>query len=178
MRREAGFTLIELLVTVSIVGIISTALTEAVMITLRTADATEHRLVESSGASLLSTYLVPDTQSAASVTTTPGANCANGNAIVSLSWTDPSTPPVTKSASYACSAGRLIRTQTIGGVSSQQTLATDVAGTPTVVCVPTLCAPLPLTVQLAVATCTSDITPCPAAETYAYDVTASTRALP
>lgn len=64
-RRDAsGFTLVEMLLVVTILGIIGFALTESVIIGLRTTTATEAQVRGSLDRQRVATYFVPDVQSA------------------------------------------------------------------------------------------------------------------
>lgn len=61
---DSGFTLVELLLVIAILGIIGYALTESVIIGLRTTTATEAQVRGSLDRQRLATYFVPDVQSA------------------------------------------------------------------------------------------------------------------
>lgn len=94
-RGEDGFTLVELLVVVAIIGIISFALTESLIMGLRTTTAADAQLSGSIDRQRVATAFVPDMQSAK---TLGGAPCgAGGEAVVTSSRTDRG---VEKTASY------------------------------------------------------------------------------
>lgn len=105
--RESGTTLVELLVAISILAIISFALTEAVMQALRTLDGTARRYGESIDAQSLAASFGPDIQSAdrveAPFAADPSDPCApaSGAPLLLLRWTDGS---VAKQASYTLEA--------------------------------------------------------------------------
>lgn len=103
---EAGTTLVELLVAISILAIISFALTESVIQALRTADGTANRYGESIDAQLLAASFGPDVQSAAQVETpfpssVDPCSVASGTNVLRLSWTDGS---VAKQSTYTLEA--------------------------------------------------------------------------
>lgn len=90
---EAGFTLIELLAVISILGIISFALTEAVILGLKTTDATANDSFRSAGVQALQSFFTSDAQSATLVSTAdPAPQCAPAAAtprvFLHLSWND------------------------------------------------------------------------------------------
>ncbi len=75
---EAGFTLVELLAAIAVLGVISVALSTAVLVTYRTLDQTSLRVAGSTDAQFVSIYLPSDIASADSATdsvTTPGLAC-------------------------------------------------------------------------------------------------------
>lgn len=86
VRREDGFTLVELLVVVAIIGIISFALTESLIIGLRTTTAADKQLSGSIDRQRVATAFVPDVQSAKTVGGTPCG--AGGETVVTLSRTE------------------------------------------------------------------------------------------
>lgn len=58
--KDAGFTLVELLVAIAITGIVLGALTQVVIVFLRTSDQTTARLIESRDAQVTSSYFALD----------------------------------------------------------------------------------------------------------------------
>ena len=112
MRRahdEVGFTLIELLLVVAILGIVVVPLGAAIMIGLRTTDATQNRVKSSHDAELVSIYLPADIQSVGNkqddVVVAPTANtdCSGVQNLVRLRWTSTEAlgDPHTYVAAYA-----------------------------------------------------------------------------
>ena len=71
-RDEAGVTLIELLVSVSLLGLLMSALSGALFVGLRTTNDTQTSLGQSNAEQLVSTYLTKDIQAAASQFAPPG----------------------------------------------------------------------------------------------------------
>lgn len=102
-RNEDGFTLPELLVSVVILGIISGAITGAIITGLNVTDGTSQRIKESTDAQLASAYFANDVQSSGTVVPAAHPACAppaGGTAIVSFSWEDPSEPAVPRVATW------------------------------------------------------------------------------
>lgn len=93
---ESGFTLIELLVVISILGIISFALTEAVILGLRTTDGITSDVSNSVAVQALRSYVISDVQKAQKVSTdqqlstNPADPCGTSTAanpvFLQLSW--------------------------------------------------------------------------------------------
>lgn len=86
LHGEAGVTLVEVIVSVIILSIIGYALTESVILGLRTAARTQEQVAGSLDRQLVSTYFSADAQSADAVSTGDNA-CATGS-IVTFSWED------------------------------------------------------------------------------------------
>jgi len=63
-RRDGGFTLIELVVAVSLVGLLTTVLAGAIVVSLRTTPDTENRFDDARSTRALATWLSHDTTSA------------------------------------------------------------------------------------------------------------------
>src|SRR5689334_1254760 len=122
-RSERGFTLIELIVAITILTIIGAAITESLIIGLRTTDNTNTRLGASSDAGLLATYFGSDAQSASDVSTSDTA-CGGVVPVVRLLWTDPGeTAPGTRVVAYDLVAGSLVRRSCLNsGAPSEQTV--------------------------------------------------------
>src|SRR3954464_6554175 len=77
-HREAGFTLVELLIGIAIAGMLITVIGSAMVVGLKTTDATTQRLSESHDAQISSAYLANDVQSAASISLSPSATDCPG----------------------------------------------------------------------------------------------------
>jgi prepilin-type N-terminal cleavage/methylation domain-containing protein len=95
---EAGFTLVELLVTIVILGAIVGAIGTAIVVGLRTTDATQVRLAESHDAQMTSAFFGNDVQSASDVTLNAVSSCSGTISVVSFQWNDAG---VSKVASYS-----------------------------------------------------------------------------
>ncbi|MCA1833695.1 MAG: type II secretion system protein J [Actinomycetota bacterium] len=87
MNGERGFTLIELLVSVVIMGAISSAVTSAIIVGLKTTDTTSTRLAESHDAQMTAAEFVKDVQSADTVSLSD-AVCAGATPVVSFDRSD------------------------------------------------------------------------------------------
>lgn len=137
MRREdeGGFTFVELLVVIVVLGIVMSAITSALITVIRTAGGTADRMSQSHDAQLLSTWLVPDLQSANAPTGVTideapapppgGGDCASPSPTVkrleklTLSWTDAASG-VAYTAVYAISSSptwELTRTFSVDAVA-------------------------------------------------------------
>lgn len=88
---EAGFTLTELLVVVVILGVIGYALTESIILGLRTTDATAASSSRSVAAQTLTSYFTADAQSAEAVSATD-PSCVTEPVFLHLTWTDQGVP--------------------------------------------------------------------------------------
>lgn len=100
-RSDDGFTLPELLVAVVILGVISSALTGAIITGLNVTDGTSARVKESTDAQLASAFFAWDVQSSTTVATALHPDCAvaaGASPIVSFSWEDPAEPAVPRVA--------------------------------------------------------------------------------
>jgi prepilin-type N-terminal cleavage/methylation domain-containing protein len=117
-RTEQGFTLIELLVAISITTIIIGAVGTAVIVALKNVDATQTRMAESHDAQMASAFLVPDVQSATTITTTQPKCGAISTAVASFNWSDQGT---TNAATYTLESAngerRLLRSYLVGGTA-------------------------------------------------------------
>ncbi len=87
-RGASGATLVEVLVAVSILGIISAALSGSLFLGLKTTQTTTERLAESSGAQILSTVFPADVQSATAISVSSAA-CGLGVPAVTFDQVDP-----------------------------------------------------------------------------------------
>ena len=100
-RGEGGFTLAELLISTVILAVIFAAITEGMIVGLRTTDSTDQRLRESVDAQIVSVYFGRDVQAAQQVTTgVVDTTCSSQVSVVSFSWPDPVNTASTKRASY------------------------------------------------------------------------------
>lgn len=87
---ESGVTLVELLVAVAVLGIISYALTESLMLGLRTSDGTAANISSSIASRTVSSYLSDDVHSSTSVHA-GWVDCPStdpGGVVLALGWTD------------------------------------------------------------------------------------------
>lgn len=141
MTREDGFSLIELVMALGLLGAISTVVTAAIVIGLRTADTSNERIAGSIDRQLLAVYFTRDAQNA-HVQLTDG--CPDGETtIVKFAWTDPDDPDAPRSidAAYCLAAGpdarRIIRRASQDGAPERRlaTLPVD-APEPHVTCAP------------------------------------------
>lgn len=110
--NDAGLTLVELLVAMAITAIITATVGSAMVVGLRTADATGERLDESHDAQLLSTYLIADLQSVAEAGTTTSfmttaavcpaseAGYTSASNVLRLTWTQSRPTSITYTAEY------------------------------------------------------------------------------
>ncbi len=173
---EGGFTLVELIVAISILAIITVAVTEAALIGLRTTDATTQRVTESAGAQNAANYFLTDAQSAISFT--PGSGRCDNTTTATFAWTEhtSSASGTARAASYACtSAGELIRTSYASGAATgQQHLVSDVTSL-SLSCASSCSAPS--TVTLRVTTCTARVAGkgCAAGDALTYELTGHPR---
>jgi prepilin-type N-terminal cleavage/methylation domain-containing protein len=67
MREERGFTLVEILISTVILGILITSITGALIVSLRTSNATKQRFAQSNDVQIASAYVANDVQSAKAV---------------------------------------------------------------------------------------------------------------
>jgi Tfp pilus assembly protein PilV len=88
MRREDGFTLVELLISVMLLVIVTGGLITAMIVSMRTVDATRQRITDTTGAQLVTSWLVSDAQNANHVN--PASSCLTGTGtkVLELNWTD------------------------------------------------------------------------------------------
>src|SRR5579872_5381630 len=85
-KDERGFTLVEMLLSIVLIGIIFSALAAAFTVAMNTLDSTSQKVTDSSGAQLLTSYLVADAQSSDHVQPTD-FSCRAGR-LLELRWTD------------------------------------------------------------------------------------------
>lgn len=131
-RDESGFTLVELLVATVVSGIIIGGIASILIVTLQSYPRSAAKLTVSDNAQLLSSWLVPDVQSAdgtASGIQAPPVNnsgCATqGIAAIDklrLSWSDAATPASTYAADYCVVGSELIRYYQQGGTAVTRTV--------------------------------------------------------
>jgi len=110
---EDGFTLVEMIMGAVIVTLIAGAIGSALVVGMRTTDATTRRLSESHDLQISSAYLANDVQSAKSITVDPGTgNCASTRTLVTFTFAGTG-----KVATYACgpASGQTRVTRTFAG---------------------------------------------------------------
>ena len=93
-RGEAGFTLVELIVSVLILGIVGAAVTQSIIVALRTTDGSVTRISGAVASEALTSYFAADAQSADEVADPAAPACATGDpagVFLRLSWTDEGT---------------------------------------------------------------------------------------
>jgi prepilin-type N-terminal cleavage/methylation domain-containing protein len=122
---EAGFTLIELLVSVSLLGLLMSALSGAVLVGLRTTNDTQTSLGQSNAEQLVSTYLTKDIQAAVTVRTSGTSACGNQTIVLETTTrTDPlAASDVT--VAYALAGTDLVR-QVCGPAPSIHAIAHNI----------------------------------------------------
>ena len=133
---EAGFTLVELLVTVSLMGLLMTALMSAVIVGFRSTRDTHTSLDQSNAEQIITTYVTKDIQAADSVVVPPVTMCGGETPRLELATRSGAlvTSPVVKVRYALRTNGELVRCK--DAISS--TIARDVSdftasGTDTVV---------------------------------------------
>lgn len=110
---DQGFTLIELLIATAILVVLMTGLTAAMIVSLESVVGRSQSVTDTSGAQLLSSYLVTDAQSADVVK--PASTCDSGaGVLLELRWTDAdgttgTTDVVYKTEATSASDSRLVR---------------------------------------------------------------------
>jgi prepilin-type N-terminal cleavage/methylation domain-containing protein len=168
LQQEEGFTLVELIITVAITGLLMSAIAGALIVGLKTTDATSARMSESHDAQVTSAYLANDVQSASSVNVSSAStNCtgASTTLITFNYYTGGQT------AAYTCGTAngetRVLRT--LSSPASSVVVAHFAgAARPTITCTPT-CSSSPLdTVTMAFTE----------ASGYSYTLLGSRRAFP
>lgn len=122
-RDEAGFTLVELLASIAILGIISFALTEALILGFKTTDGTIAKVSRSAGVQLLEPVFTADVQRAERVWTGPDPSCAADPAFIRLKFTEQAGAETTVAYGLDPSTGgeqQLIRWSCTGGGAPSQ----------------------------------------------------------
>jgi prepilin-type N-terminal cleavage/methylation domain-containing protein len=113
-RADSGFTLIELVISVSILGLVMTAITTAMLVALKTNSETESRLTESRDVQFASTWFGDDVASANTVTAGGTALCAvpaGSSVVVQFQNYDITTPPAAapaRTAPYGVTNPRMV----------------------------------------------------------------------
>lgn len=94
LRDERGMTLVEMMIALSVLGIIVGPIMTSFLLGLLETTSTRERLADSSGAQVVSAYLLADVQSSKSVTLT-STGCptsGGGTPLLRFDWEDPKTP--------------------------------------------------------------------------------------
>jgi len=158
-RREDGFTLPELIITVTIIGIIASALTGVVISYLKTTTDTQSRLTESHDVQFAAAYWQRDVASIGvrgwdsntksfplqqSVDVNPACSLPTGPVVVTLAWSeytslDSTATPTTITVSYVAETDtggyNLLRVRCTGStVDSSFELTHSLNALPTVSC--------------------------------------------
>src|SRR5271165_3208129 len=131
-RSESGFTMVELLVATVVSSIIIGAIAGILIVTLRTYPQSAAKLTVSDNAQLLSSWLVPDVQSAGGsagdIQTSPSVSgCQPPSGVpakgkLQLSWQDLSVAETTYTADYCLVGSELIRYYAVNGDAVSQTV--------------------------------------------------------
>lgn len=90
-RDERGFTLVELLTAVVVLGIVGAAVTQGIVVTLRTTDGSVARISGSIASEALTSYFSADASSAETVVVPAGPACApvgTSGVFLRLTWND------------------------------------------------------------------------------------------
>lgn len=87
IRRDAGFTLIELLISISILGVIVTALVGLMFASLTANRQTSNQLDGTRAEQFSAVYFAPDVQGATDIQTNVTARCGSGTALLELRGT-------------------------------------------------------------------------------------------
>src|ERR1044072_2519198 len=143
-RREGGFTLVELLIGIAIAGVLIAVIGSAMVVGLKTTDATTQRLSESHDAQITSAYLANDVQSAASVSMSPSAsNCpASGTKLIGFNYS--SSGNTWACYYYGTAGGEPPGARPFNGGSATVVAHFASAGAPSVSCTPGVCTSTPL----------------------------------
>ena len=99
---DDGMTLIELLISVTLVTVVMGALTTAMLLVYDTTDASRNQISDTSGAQLVTSWLVSDAQSAGTISPSPGCG---GSPLLELQWTDAKTANGVVDVQYVEQAG-------------------------------------------------------------------------
>lgn len=92
-------TLVELLIATSLLAVVMSGIVTAFLLVLQTSSAADQKITDSTGAQLLTSWLVSDAQSADVVN--PGATCATGKTVLlELRWTDADNTTGTTDVAY------------------------------------------------------------------------------
>lgn len=100
LRSDDGFTLVELLLAMVVLGTIVAAVGSAIIVVLRNESAVSDRTGLAHDQALMSVYVVPDIQSALSVTASSGTGCASGPDLLTLSWSETLASTTSYSSDY------------------------------------------------------------------------------
>jgi prepilin-type N-terminal cleavage/methylation domain-containing protein len=182
-RGEQGVTLLELIVVIMILGVIVPVITASIVVGLQAAEGTADRVDLSHDAKLTGIYMVPDIQSAETVTL-GSSTCTNatGTKVVTFGWDEEGTAVV---VSYVAdmTAHTLVRTVCRDAVqiaNQTVTVAHNISDTPvSTTCSPNCAAPA-RTVTTVVEVCGRlpsgpAANTCRADTTYSFTVSARSR---
>jgi hypothetical protein len=144
-RPDEGLTLIELIIVTTLLGLVATVISAALLTILQVSPATQYRIDDARSVRALQTWLVRDVASTPPNVMTSAADLATGGYIFSdgstaflsgtdvcgagsgnilhMTWND----GVRYNANYRIVGGRVIRTYCVGGSVSTLRLAGDVS---------------------------------------------------
>lgn len=95
LTDEAGMTLVEMMIAVSLLGVVIAPISAAFFLGFLETNSTRDRIADSSSAQLVSSFFLPDVQSAQSVAL-GGSTCAPmGTVQLQMQWVDPKTNDAT-----------------------------------------------------------------------------------
>jgi prepilin-type N-terminal cleavage/methylation domain-containing protein len=122
-RNEEGFTLVELMIGMVIISLLIGAMGSALIVSLRTTDATNQRMAQNHDVQITSSYLANDVQSAAGVSVDNSTTDCSGafTTLVTFTYWAPGNPPTPNgpTAVYKCgtAGGETRVTRTFNGAT-------------------------------------------------------------